>query len=984
LHGSTVRVALLALSVVGRPAEGQIRVVAGPTTTEVVASVGQRVTLPVAVDMTGAGGTKLGAYRLSLRWDPELLRFSGAAGGAFGAPVFNTDSAAQGVVKFAAAVPGGADGIVNLGGVTLEVVSTRAADTFDLAFQELVAAETFANLLPHLVVTSAVFCGGPVFGDVDNNGAIQARDAQIVLMHAVGLALPAGSAISRGDVDADSKIDPRDALIILSRVVGLDVSQFRVGQFIVAPCRGTVPATLSIRPRPIVLAEGDLFAAAAEVRDSAGKLLAGLNLAWSSSDTSKVRVSGSGVMTAVALGSSVITAAVSPGVSDTVTVTVGERRRWVVNPLLAQHQASQIGSELYPFSSIGQALARARDGDTVFLASATYHEPISTTKQLVFLGDSVAGLPPTISVPGGAAGVITRRGQQIIRWIRVSNSGSGLWISADRVEIGNVRLEGVAGPALVVRGADTVRLKNVLVSTAGGVGVMVDTAAVAVFERVRVAGVGGLVLPVVTGADYRLHAAGIVARADSVYLDSVAVEGVTRASSPGSQGIVGVFALNSRVSALRRVRVADVAWDEHGEVLGLGIGADTVVKLVADSVLVRRVAGPGIGIRGDSLVVTRARLEAVRSGIDGGARSVRLERSTIVGAGWGVRVFGDSTGGPVGELVVCNVVVGPLPGAAVAGFYLGRVELSGLETDTAAEPVSASGSAPASVLLFDVDNILIQGSRIRNSRGSGLWAVNSGRVVADGNEFLRSAQAGVLVVPGAREGVDLRLSFNTVAENGLGVALPVFDSLGSYDSVVVVKNTLRGNWVGMGLDSVRAGTVVIDTNLAVDNVLAGVVLARPAVGRLNSFFRNQQAGLAVMGVPGGGDFGYSNFEGNGVGAYNAGADSLYVRQSWWGDSLGPRGCSTCNLASRGDSISGPVAYQPFATDTVAGAPLGAPLFGASLVQASTRVGVPPTQVNFEDLVGEFSGLGQRVSEGVRSALEALGVRLFFRTPGKLR
>lgn len=1050
----------MVLAALGRPAQGQTTIVAGPTTTEIVASVGQQVTVPIAVDLTGAPGVKLGAYRLSFRWNPSLLSFVATAGGSFGAPVFNTDSAAQGVVKLAAAVPSGASGVVQLGGVTLEVRSIEAADTFDLAFQELVAAETFADLLPSLVVTGGLFCGGPVFGDVDNTGGIQARDAQIVLMYAVGLSLPHGTEIARGDVDANSKVDPRDALVILSKVVGLDVSQFRVGRFVVAACQGTSPAAVSILPRPVVLAQGDLFTLSAEVRDSRGKLMAGLNLGWSSSDTAKVKVTSSGLLRAVAQGSAVVTAAVAPGIRDTVTVTVGERHRWVVNPQLAQNQPSQVGSDLYPFSSIAQALARAQDGDTVFLASATYNEPISTTKQLVFLGDSTASILPTLSVPGGLAGVIVRPGLQIVRWIRVSNSAGGLWVSADRVEIGKARLNSLSGPALVVRGADTVRLSDVSVATAGGVGVMVDTAAVALFQRVRVAGVGGLPLPVLTGADYEVHAAGIVARADSVYLDSVAVEGVSPASLPDSQAVVGVLTVRSRVTSLRRVRISDIGWGERHDLLVLGIGADTVGTLVGDSLVVRRVGGSGIAIRGDTLAVRRARLEDVRGGVESEAQwvqidssafslqsrfdgcgivlessvavalirrvlidqgaggvcsspvtggeqvarvgnveiresvfrgsgvaiylnpdSLTLESDTIVGAGWGVAVAGDSGSGSVRKLVARNLVVGPVPGAAFGAQHLQRVELVGLRTDSA----GLGFDIPASVFVLDADTVLIQGSTIRNSQRNGFAALGSGRVVADSNEFVGSAGAGVVIAPLTRTGVDVWLSSNTIAQNdSFGVILPVLDALGSYDSIVVVKNTLRANRVGIGLDTVRAGTVSIDTNLVADNSQVGIALSRPAAGRLNSFFRNQEFGLAVFGGPGGADFGFSNFEGNAVAAYSAGPDSLYVRESWWGDVLGPRGCSTCDLSSSGDAILGSVAYLPFATDTVVGAPLGSLVFEASFTQGTSGVPNPITRLEARTPARDLSALRNWVGKKALYGSAALLPPRFFGVQGRVK
>ena len=211
---------LLALSVLCalvRPVAAQT-IVAGPATTDLQGVAGDRLTMPIAVDLTGAPGIKLGSYRLSVRWKTAALKFIATGGAAFAAPVFNTDSAAQGVVKWAGANASGATGFFTLGSITFEVVSTGQADTLKLAFQEMTAAETFTNLLPQLTLTGTVFCGGPVWGDMNADGILQALDAQIVLMHAVGTAV---ADTTRGDVDADTRVNPRDALIILSKVVGL-------------------------------------------------------------------------------------------------------------------------------------------------------------------------------------------------------------------------------------------------------------------------------------------------------------------------------------------------------------------------------------------------------------------------------------------------------------------------------------------------------------------------------------------------------------------------------------------------------------------------------------------------------------------------------------------------------------------------------------------------------------------------------------------
>jgi hypothetical protein len=95
--------------------------------------------------------------------------------------------------------------------------------TFTDRTRQLVAAThgrgMFAYSLPALVLR----------GDVDNDGKVTAADAQLVLMAAVGLPLPAGQfAFPNGDANCDGVTTALDAQIILSFVVGTSTSQFCV------------------------------------------------------------------------------------------------------------------------------------------------------------------------------------------------------------------------------------------------------------------------------------------------------------------------------------------------------------------------------------------------------------------------------------------------------------------------------------------------------------------------------------------------------------------------------------------------------------------------------------------------------------------------------------------------------------------------------------------------------------------------------------
>ncbi len=554
-----------------RPAPAQV-IVAGPTTSDLDAVLGNRVTVPVAIDMTGASGFDLGAYRVRFTWNPNVFSYVSASGGTFAAPVFNADTAAAGVLRFAAASAAGANGLFTLADITLEVLATDP-DTFRVQFEELTAAGTFDDLLPFLTVTSGAFCGSGVWGDLDGNGQVQSVDAQIVLMHAVGIAV---TDTVRGDVDADAKVDPRDALIILSDVVGLDVSAFRVGQLVAATCRPGATDTVTVLPSPLTLAPGDLFALSAQVRDTAGILLGGIDLAWSSTDPSVATVDATGTVTAVAQGSADIVAAVAPGVTGGTTVTVGDRHRWVVNPTGAQGQQAEVGSDLHPFSTISEAVARAADGDTVFLHAHTYTEPLEATKPLVFLGDT-SGARPTITTPNRSVGTIDATGAVTLRHLAFREASGGLDIRADTLTMRSVEFRSLSGPGLRARGTEYAALDSVFVSGVLGGGIGLDTAGVVSILRSRVAGVEKGVSDTVYG---------FFVRADTARFDVVEVAGVMGEA---------IVTHTTPYTSVQRTTIVDADG---------GVFADTGVTLdVRNQVRLKRLRFGGIGGAVDTLRV---------------------------------------------------------------------------------------------------------------------------------------------------------------------------------------------------------------------------------------------------------------------------------------------------------------------------------------------------------------------------------------------
>ena len=563
-------------------------IVAGPTSTQIATRVGDRVEVPVLVDMTGATGISLGAYRLDFRWNPAVLSFAGAGNGEFGAPAFNTDSIATGLVRFAGANASGATGVVSLGSITLQVLNDSAVSNLTAQFQELTAATTFNDLLPFLIETSLQFCTGRYLGDLDEDGLIQGFDANLVQSHAVGIAIPTDT--TAGDVDGDGKVDTRDALIILSFAAQIDVSQFLVGRFWSGICPAGIPGSVTIQPASLSLATDDVFDADAEVRDTLGVLIGGQNVVWSSSDPALATVDATGAVTAVSIGSATLMVAVAPGVTNTAPITVAERHRWFVNPNVAQGQDREIGSNVHPFSKIADAIARAATDDTIAIGVATYNEPLTTAKRLVFEGDSGATGMPIISTPNATAGAITVTGRQVIQRLEIAESQSGLSIRADTVAVTSLAVRSVRGRGLEIVGADVVGLGGVSVNGAVGAGIFIDSSAVISVTGSRIAGVGeaiGSIVPDVFAVGIFARVVGVLR---SVSIDSTTIQGIE------GQGIH----VSGAVTAL--VRRSSISVTSQS-----GIAADSsVVTLeVTDSSRVQNVGSNGILAKGvDTIRVT--------------------------------------------------------------------------------------------------------------------------------------------------------------------------------------------------------------------------------------------------------------------------------------------------------------------------------------------------------------------------------------------
>src|SRR5512140_122542 len=463
-------------------------VVVGPQAGSMALLQGAQVTVPIVADLTGSGGASLGSATLRLVWHPGVLAFRGVSGGALGQPVVNADSAG-GSLRVAVANPAGVTGQPVLFSATFAVVGAPgAADTLQLQLQELTRATTFADLLPFGVSTAGHVCVSTgLWGDLNADTFVNGADALTILTHAVGLPITPYTVVN-GDVDGDGQVNTRDALIVLTYAVALPVDGFRVGVMNPGGCSVQAAASVQIQPRNAAVAVGDQFPLAATVRDSAGAAVQGLNLVWTSADTTIVTADGTGHLVGVHAGTALVFAIAAPGLKDSATVTVDSLRHvWWVNPALAALNGGvEIGSQTYPYSGIGQAVARAAAFDTVRIAPATYGDTLRLTKGLTLLGDSTAAGMPIIRNPAGPG-------------IQVGPLGAGF------VRLDHLRIEDSQG-GLLVNGADSVLLRWVSVERSLDVGIGITNAGRVVLDHTAVQGAVGKAITMTAVPKVRLHA----------------------------------------------------------------------------------------------------------------------------------------------------------------------------------------------------------------------------------------------------------------------------------------------------------------------------------------------------------------------------------------------------------------------------------------------------------------------------------------------
>jgi hypothetical protein len=421
------RIALLVLTLACVATTARAQTVVFGVGGQLSAPLDERFVAPVYVDLTGAPGTALGSFTVRITWNRDSLSYYGGSGiglerGAFGGTLaVNTDSAYYGVLKVAGASSQGVQGVADLFGVPMYFYYYYGGGTTAINIQvtEASAAGTFANLLPFVTTLSGVACPAVGrWGDLDQDGRANSRDALAILSSVVGLSVP-GFNLALGDVDGDGLANSRDALILLSYAVGIDIAGQRV--LLVAPGACVAPEVpqVAILPDTVDLVLGQQVRPVVVPTDAGGTPTAVTVLSWAVDDPEvAAMVDETGLMVGRKAGTTVLRAALGPGVIITAPVVVRDRRgTWHVDMERALGQPVQLGTQKYPLESPNFAFPAVAEGDTIRFSPGTHEWNPDTEDDynlnelyvgVVFIGDTLAdGTRPIVRGP-------TYRGE--IRW----------------------------------------------------------------------------------------------------------------------------------------------------------------------------------------------------------------------------------------------------------------------------------------------------------------------------------------------------------------------------------------------------------------------------------------------------------------------------------------------------------------------------------------------------------------------------------------
>jgi alpha-tubulin suppressor-like RCC1 family protein len=295
-----------------------------------VASPGEKVAVPVVLDMSAAAGTNLGSLTTGVTFAKSALTFDSIKAGTFGAVTPNTSGSSNGSLTLGVFDAAGTTTTRTLATMYFTASSTTGESkiSFSPASAGSAAGASILALMQTIPVSVCVLPGGK-WGDVNGDptnlplgdGNVDVIDAQQIARFAVGLGVGNASGLSaRGDVNADGTVDIIDAQQIARYSVSLSAAA-RVGTFTFSSLPTSTIAITAAAGQNVDVGGRALRLTASARDENDVDVSYCATMAWSSSDPAIATVSSSGMVTGIAPGTATISASAN-GKSNSVSITV--------------------------------------------------------------------------------------------------------------------------------------------------------------------------------------------------------------------------------------------------------------------------------------------------------------------------------------------------------------------------------------------------------------------------------------------------------------------------------------------------------------------------------------------------------------------------------------------------------------------------------------------------------------------------------------
>ena len=639
--------------------------------------------------------------------------------------------------------------------------------------------------------------------------------------------------------------------------------------------------------RDTMTAIGRTIAYTAEVRNEGGAILPSSQVVWTSTNGAVAAVSGSGVVTSLGTGTSLIIGRAG-AVADTITIVVNNPTiLWVDNSVVI---AERFGTLARPYARIQDAVVVADAADTVVVRRGFgYSESVSLSRRITLLGDSaayVAGardpmLLPRIAHDSGTAGITgTTTAQLVIRYFALTHSLDGPAVSTTGAD---VRIEHFhvnpgsstvkIGRGILVRDAPAFAvLADIGVRNVRGYGIRLERVTQGQIDRAVVQGVDSITGTRGAGIDlYRgsLHDVRTSNLRDTqgpaVLLDSTSAGSVTDSDFFGRSILIRVRGAATAITVIERndfdMGVLSGATDTRGSA---NDGRSAVEVASSSNVQIRENNFVEVG----SSVMDAIRLIAARGG--GAFGAVTLFRNRFQGGRFSVR--SERSSWSMTESRSSGAV---LPVSATDADSLQLVSDTLLAATSDGCVASTGSNARVEVI-----------GGVFSQCGSGTIGGRAIRVTGVSGTTLTARQA---TLGGPNQ--------TAIEFNGRDATIR--------DNIIVGAGTrtVTGFFAGGVLDLITTSTVVVSGNRITDHQgLTGVLVDVNAKLTLDSnIVARNRIGVHLVDFPGTSTGVDNDFSDHEVAAIVNDDGSIFqVGSSWWGAAAGPRPMTPGSL---GDSVT---------------------------------------------------------------------------------